>query len=99
MMGQTHSSTYATRKPNNVHDLLEGQLSGGCLFLSVTFIFENVTNLKQNEAQRTRAESTHKEVNKRSKHVTQVRQQRPEPPTATLTWYACKYKVHKLHQS
>ena len=25
------------------------------------------------------------------------RQQRPESPTVTLTWHACKYKVHKLH--
>ena len=24
--------------------------------------------------------------------------QRPESPTVTLTWHACKYKVHKLHQ-
>ena len=30
--------------------------------------------------------------------VTQVQQQRPRSPTVTLTWYACKYKVHKLHQ-
>ena len=26
------------------------------------------------------------------------KQQRPESPTVTFTWYACKYKVHKLHQ-
>ena len=42
-------------------------------------------NLKQNEAQSARVESTHKGVNQRSKYVTQVQQQRPEPPTATLT--------------
>ena len=42
-------------------------------------------------------ESTHKGVNLRSKYVTQVQQQRPESPTVTLTWHACKYKVHKLH--
>ena len=36
-------------------------------------------------------------VNQRLKYVRQV-QQRPEPPTVTLTWHACKYKVHKLHQ-
>ena len=42
------------------------------------------------------------------KYVTRVQQQRPESPTVTLTWHACKskpidglrckYKVHKLHQ-
>ena len=37
-------------------------------------------NLKQNEAQRARAESTHKGVNQRSRYVTQ-QQQRPESPT------------------
>ena len=26
------------------------------------------------------------------------KQQRPEPPTVTLTWHARKYKVHKLLQ-
>ena len=40
----------------------------------------------------------HKGVNQRSKYVTQVQQERPESPTVTLTWHACKYKVHKLHQ-
>ena len=40
----------------------------------------------------------HKGVKKRSKYVTRVQQQRPESPTVTLTWHACKYKVHKLHQ-
>ena len=43
-------------------------------------------------------ESTHKEINQRSKEVTQVQQQRPESPTVTLTWHASKYKVRKLHQ-
>ena len=38
------------------------------------------TNLKQNEAQSARAESTHKGVNQRSQYVTQVLQQRPELP-------------------
>ena len=28
----------------------------------------------------------------------QLQQQRPESPTVTLTWHACKYKVHKHHQ-
>ena len=28
----------------------------------------------------------------------QLQQQRPESPTVTLTWRACKYKIHKLHQ-
>ena len=41
-----------------------------------------VTNLKRNES---------------SKYATQLQQQRPELPTVTLTWHACKYKVHKLH--
>ena len=31
------------------------------------------------------------------KDVTQT-QQKPESPTVTLTWHACKYKVHKLYQ-
>ena len=35
-------------------------------------------SLKQNEAQSARARSTHKGVNKRSKYVTQIQQQRPE---------------------
>ena len=43
-------------------------------------------------------EPTHKGVNKRSKVVTQIQQQRPELPTVTLTWHVCKHKVHKLHQ-
>ena len=30
--------------------------------------------------------------------ITQAQQQRPESPMVTLTWRACKYKVHKLHQ-
>ena len=37
-------------------------------------------------------------VNQRSKYVTQAQQQRPSSPTVTLTWHACKYRVHKLHQ-
>ena len=28
----------------------------------------------------------------------QTQQQRPELPTVTLTWHACKYEVRKLHQ-
>ena len=55
-------------------------------------------SLKQNEAQSARAESTHKGVNQRSKYVTQIQQQKTEPPTVTLTWHACKYKIHNLHQ-
>ena len=43
------------------------------------------------------AESTHKGVNWRWKCVTQVPQQRSESPTVTLSWHACKCKVHKLH--
>ena len=27
-----------------------------------------------------------------------IQEQRPQSPMVTLTWYACKYKVHKLHQ-
>ena len=42
--------------------------------------------------------STHMGVNQRSKQVTQVQQQRLQSPMVTLTWHACKYKVHKLHQ-
>ena len=30
--------------------------------------------------------------------MTQIQQQRPESCTVTLTWHACKYKVHELHQ-
>ena len=42
--------------------------------------------------------STHKGVNYCAKEVTQT-QQRPESPTASLTWHASKCKVHnKLHQ-
>ena len=39
------------------------------------------------------SESTNKGVNQRSKHVTQVQQQRPESPTIPLTWHACKGNV------
>ena len=63
-----------------------------CFFFPVFFRF----NLKQNEAQSAHAESTHKGVNQPSKYATPVQQQRPELPTVTLTWHACKYKVHKL---
>ena len=71
--------------------LINSTVQHGCWFC---------TNLKQNETQgaRSAAESTHKGVNQRSKYVTQAQQQRPESPTVTLTWNACKYKVpHKLH--
>ena len=54
-------------------------------------------NLKQNETQSARAESTHKGVNQSSKDVTQA-QQRPELLIVTLTWHVRKYKVHKSHQ-
>ena len=30
--------------------------------------------------------------------VTQAQQERPEFPTVTFTWHACKYKVRKLYQ-
>ena len=53
-------------------------------------------NLKQNEAERVRAESTHKGVNQRLTGIAQ--QQRPQSPTVTLTWHLHKYKVRKLHQ-
>ena len=43
-------------------------------------------------------QSTHKEVNQSSTYVTPVQQQKPELPTVTLTWHACKYKVRKLLQ-
>ena len=78
-----------------------------CLFCCCCFYYRIHTkvlwihinmNLKQNEAQSARAESTHKGVNQRSKDVTQTQQQRPESPMVTVTWHACKYKVHKLHQ-
>ena len=57
-----------------------------------------IKNLKQDEAQSARLESTHKGVNQSSKYVTQVQQQRPESPGVTLAWHACKNKVHKLRQ-
>ena len=53
------------------------------------FQSDKTTNLKQNEALTAHAESANKGVNKRSKHVTQAQQQRPESPTVTLTWHAC----------
>jgi len=56
------------------------------------------SNLKQNEAQSAYTEPTNKGVNKHWKCVIQILQQRPESPTLTLTWHACKYKGHKLHQ-
>ena len=44
------------------------------------------------------SDSTNKGVNLCSKYITWVQQQKPESSTVTLTWNACKYKVHKLHQ-
>ena len=44
------------------------------------------------------SKSTNRGVNQCSKYVTRVQQQRPESPTVTLTWHACKYMVQKLHQ-
>ena len=38
-------------------------------------------------------ESAHKGVNQRSKCVTQVQQEIPQSPTATLTRHACKYNA------
>ena len=89
-----------------------GQVNAVTSHLSVTtnsvvstplrWVFKNTlwktTNLKENEAQSAHAESTHKGVNWHSKYVTQVQQQRPESPMVTLTWHACEYKAHKLHQ-
>ena len=46
----------------------------------------------------TREKSTRKEVNQHLINMTQIQPQRPETPTVTLTWHACQYKVHKLHQ-
>ena len=44
------------------------------------------------------SESTNRGVNQHSKYINQIQQQRPESPTVTLTWHACKlYMVHKLH--
>ena len=44
-------------------------------------------------------QSTYKEVNQRSKDVTQTQQRRPESPTVmTVSWHASKYKVHEFHQ-
>ena len=40
--------------------------------------------------------STDKGTNWRYNYATHV--QGPELPTVTLTWHACKNKVHKLHQ-
>ena len=56
---------------------------------------EDLSVLKQSEAQRAPAESTHKGVNQHSKDVT-TQQQKLELPTATLTWHASKHKVHTL---
>ena len=53
---------------------------------------------KKKERERKKEDSTSKGLNQRSKDVTQVQQQRPKSPTVTLTWHACKYKVHKLHR-
>ena len=39
-----------------------------------------------------------KGVNYRSPDITRTQQQRPEPAMVTLTWYARKYKGHKLFQ-
>ena len=40
----------------------------------------------------------HRHNKKDLKYVTQTQQQRPESLRVTLTWHACKHKVHKLHQ-
>ena len=36
-------------------------------------------------------------INKHSKDITQMQQQRPESPVVALNWQAGKYKVHTLH--
>ena len=41
--------------------------------------------------------STNREINYRSKDVTQT-QQRPESPKVTFTWYASKYKVYNTYK-
>ena len=41
--------------------------------------------------------STHRGVNQRSRDVRQT-QQRPGPPTVTLTWHASKLQGNKRHQ-
>ena len=53
---------------------------------------ENRTRIQNNNKTNS---TTIKWDNYRSKYVTQVQQQRPEPPTVTLSWHACNYKVHK----
>ena len=58
---------------------------------------ESTHNLKQNETQRARAESTLKGVNQRSKDVTQTQQQRPESPTVILTSDAPLVEFMYLH--
>ena len=44
-----------------------------------------------------RAESTHKGVKQR-RMTSHKHNNKSESPTITLTWHACKYKVHKLHE-
>ena len=44
-----------------------------------------------------RAESTHKGVKQR-RLTSHKHNNKSESPTITLTWHACKYKVHKLHE-
>ena len=57
------------------------------------FRFLRSTNLKQNEAQSSRADSTHKGVNQRSKDVTQAQQQRPKSPTENVPVAGLMYLV------
>ena len=56
---------------------------------------ENVMKVSKYITSQTFLGSTNMGVNYHSEYVTQEQQQRPQSPTVTLTWHACKYKVHK----
>ena len=70
--------------------------SGSVMFISTNTVLD--ISIRSVMSSFSFSESTHKGGNKRSKYVTQTQQRRPESPPVTLTWHACKYKVHKLHQ-
>ena len=79
--------------PTRINTLSPVPFPATCLALTVIIWFDSPM-LWFLSTFATSEEPTH---NRRSKYATQV-QQRPESPTVTLAWHACKYKVHKLHR-
>ena len=93
-----HFSSFSRRLSNIPFSISLLQTIHGVIIMSVVRCCSLCPHNKPSLGRLKGEESTHKGVNQRSKYVPQVQQRRPESPTVTLTWNACKYKVRKLHQ-